>query len=536
MATPGDDGDGLDGGRRGGHRDDDGDNVMEFCGISNPLARDVSLFPAAASALAKVWKERPADSHRWTSSIGGVDLDDEVWDVRFHLDGKDNLERQLGRSDITYMKFLAMLEIEGYGRGDSMYYVREEGAGIAGMALIKSMVDVEEMLDLYEDAKCVSITVTKGKSGVPADINRKQCEEQIPISKIGVPVVYSVDMQGVLTQQSNYHLVHVDTGEDYVLTKKIQVLVITKDSDDDDLNEKTIDLKKKRPVETFKRKKIEKDMYSSLTRSQSFQTPPNDSKYNSVDVKHTNNFFGHRDEDGDNIMEFCGTSNPLARDVSLFPAAASALAKVWKERPADSHRWTSSLGGVDLDDEVWDVRFHLYGKDDLERQLGRSDITYMNLLAMLEIEGYGRGDSMYYVREEGACIAGMALIKSMVDVEEMLDLYEVAECVSNTVTKGKSGLPADINRKQCEEQIPISEIGVPVVYSVDIQGVMTQQSNYHLVHVDTGEDYVLTQKSQVPVIPKDSDDDDLNEKTIDLKKKRPVETFKRKKIEKDVVW
>ncbi|KAM0922268.1 hypothetical protein ACQ4PT_006224 [Festuca glaucescens] len=404
------------------------------------------------------------------------------------------------------------------------------------MALIKSMVDVEEMLDLYEDAECVSITVTKGKSGLHVDINRKQCEEKIPISEIGVPIVYSVDMQGVLTQQSNYHLVHADTGEDYVLTKKSQVPVITKDSDDDDLNEKTIDLKKKRPVETFKRKKIEKDMYSSLTGSQSFQTPPNDSKSNSVDVEHTYNFFGHPDNDGDNVMEFCGTSNPLTRDVSLFPAAASAMVKVWKERPSDSHRWTSSLGGVDLDDEVWDVRFHLDGKDNLERQVGRSDITYMNLLAMLEIEGYGRGDSMYYVREEGAGIARMTLIKSMVDIEEMLDLYEAAKCVSITVTKGKSGMPADINRKQCEEQIPIYEIGVHVVYSVDMQGVLTQQSNYHLVHVDTGEDYVLTQKSQVPVIPKDSDDDDLNEKTIDLKKKRPAETFKRNKIKKDAVW
>ncbi|KAM0834427.1 hypothetical protein ACQ4PT_063586 [Festuca glaucescens] len=249
-------GDGLDGGRGGGHRDDDGDNVMEFCGTSNPLARDGSLFPAAASALVKVWKEQLADSHRWTSSLGGVDLDDEVWDVRFHLEGKHNLERQLGRSDITYMNLLALLEIEGYGRGDSMYYVREEGAGIARMALIKSMVNVEEMLDLYEAAECVSITVIKGKSGLPAYINRKQCEEQIPISEIGVPVVYSVDMQGVLTQQSNYHLVHVDTEEDYVLTQQSQVPVIPKDSDDDDLNEKIIDLKKNRPAETFKRRKI----------------------------------------------------------------------------------------------------------------------------------------------------------------------------------------------------------------------------------------------------------------------------------------
>ena len=130
------------------------------------------------------------------------------------------------------------------------------------MALIKTMVDVEEMLDQYEDAKCVSITVIKGKSGLPADINRKQCEEQIPISEIGVPVVYSVDMQGVLTKQTNYRLVHADTGEDYP-TQKSLVQVITKDSDD--------------------------DMYSSPTGSQSFQTPTKDSKFNYVDVEHTDN-------------------------------------------------------------------------------------------------------------------------------------------------------------------------------------------------------------------------------------------------------
>ncbi|KAM0911206.1 hypothetical protein ACQ4PT_013651 [Festuca glaucescens] len=135
----------------GGHRDDYGDNVLESYDTSNALAGDVSLFPAAASALAKVWKDRPAESHRWTSSLAGVDLDDEVWDVRFHLDGKDNLERKLSKSDITYTNMLAMLEIKGYGRGDSMYYVKEEGAGIAGMALINSMNDVEEMLELGAD-------------------------------------------------------------------------------------------------------------------------------------------------------------------------------------------------------------------------------------------------------------------------------------------------------------------------------------------------------------------------------------------------
>jgi hypothetical protein len=73
MATHCDYGDALDGGRGGGHCDEYGDKVSESCDTSNPVEGDVSLFPAAASPLPKVWKERPAESHRWTSSLGGVE-------------------------------------------------------------------------------------------------------------------------------------------------------------------------------------------------------------------------------------------------------------------------------------------------------------------------------------------------------------------------------------------------------------------------------------------------------------------------------
>jgi hypothetical protein len=44
-------------------------------------------------------------------------LDDEIWEVRFHLDGKDNLERKLGRSDITLLNLMELVETEGYGWG-----------------------------------------------------------------------------------------------------------------------------------------------------------------------------------------------------------------------------------------------------------------------------------------------------------------------------------------------------------------------------------------------------------------------------------
>jgi hypothetical protein len=87
---------------------------------------------------------------------------------------------------------------EGYGWGDSLYYVKEEGTCIAGMAPLDSMSAIEEMLVQYADQQCVSITVIKGKSGPAAGLNSKRYEEQISVFDMGDDVVYSVDVQGVL--------------------------------------------------------------------------------------------------------------------------------------------------------------------------------------------------------------------------------------------------------------------------------------------------------------------------------------------------
>uniref|UniRef100_A0ACD5Z9S8 Uncharacterized protein n=1 Tax=Avena sativa TaxID=4498 RepID=A0ACD5Z9S8_AVESA len=196
-----------------------------------------------------------------------------------------------------------------------------------------------------------------------------------------------------------------------------------------------------------------------------------------------------------------------------------------------------------LDDEVWEVRFHLDGKDNLERSICRADITLCNLLAMIEGEGFGWGDSMYYVREQGTGSSGMAVVESIKDVEEMLSIYEDVKCVTITVIKGKGGLPESFNKRDREEQVHVSDIGdPPIVYSVDVDGSLfesedsdiqylpTQQSNNHLkgkqiVQVETGEEYMLTQQSYIPVLPINSEeDDDINERIIDLKRKRQTKS------------
>jgi hypothetical protein len=158
---------------------------------------------------------------------------------------------------------------------------------------------------------------------------------------------------------------------------------------------------------------------------------------------------------------------------------------------------------------------------------------------MIEQEGFGWGDSMYYVREHGVGISGVALIQSMKDVEEMISIYEDVQCVSITVIKGKCVLPEGFNKSAYEDLVHVSDIGEePLVYSVDGKGSLfdsqdsamhylpTQQSKNQekgkgIVHVETGEEYLLTQESYIPVIPINSEeDDDLNERIINLKRKR----------------
>jgi hypothetical protein len=63
-----------------------------------------------------------------------------------------------------------------------------------------------------------------------------------------------------------------------------------------------------------------------------------------------------------------------------------------------------------------------------------------------------------------------------------------------------------------------------------MQYLPTQQSinqlkGKQIVHVETGEEYMLTQQSYILVIPINSEeDDDLNERIIDLKRKRQTKS------------
>ncbi|KAM0929547.1 hypothetical protein ACQ4PT_001592 [Festuca glaucescens] len=150
----------------------------------------------AATAFARAVVASPCKtSHRWASSFGGgVDLDDDIWEIRFHFNGEDNLERTISRSDITVLNLLALVEQRGYGIRDYMYYVKERGKGKEGMEVVDSMAKVDEMLELYDSEKVLNLTVVNHKAEWPIGLNRQDVEAT---DVVDVPVVLSDNKSGV---------------------------------------------------------------------------------------------------------------------------------------------------------------------------------------------------------------------------------------------------------------------------------------------------------------------------------------------------
>ncbi|XP_073365547.1 uncharacterized protein [Aegilops tauschii subsp. strangulata] len=57
----------------------------------------------------------------------------------------------------------------------------------------------------------------------------------------------------------------------------------------------------------------------------------------------------------------------------------------------------------------------------MERWFSVSDITFLNLIALTETEGYGSDDYMYWVKEQGIGEEGLLLLDSQDAIEEMID-------------------------------------------------------------------------------------------------------------------
>ena len=90
-------------------------------------------------------------------------MNSEVWDLYFQFDGTKFIQKKMCRSEIRYLNLLSIMEAEGYGFSDSMYFVKHEGEGLNGLELIDSHLKVEEMIRKYESSRAVVLTVMKDR-------------------------------------------------------------------------------------------------------------------------------------------------------------------------------------------------------------------------------------------------------------------------------------------------------------------------------------------------------------------------------------
>jgi hypothetical protein len=73
------------------------------------------------------------------------------------LDGVDNLERKIGRDDITYINIVAMIETQGYSIRDSIYCRQSDGKDM----LVENNAIIYEMLHMFESTRVFNLTVKK---------------------------------------------------------------------------------------------------------------------------------------------------------------------------------------------------------------------------------------------------------------------------------------------------------------------------------------------------------------------------------------
>ncbi|KAM0891124.1 hypothetical protein ACQ4PT_026581 [Festuca glaucescens] len=131
----------------------------------------------------------------------------------------------------------------------------------------------------------------------------------------------------------------------------------------------------------------------------------------------------------------------------LWPARVSSedfLGQMWEDDPATTSTWTSrhAGGGDALDTEVWDVRIQFEdGQDMLENQICRDDLTYMNLVSMLEPRGYGFGDSMYCRMQ-----SEMELVENNAKIYELLLHFDSTKVLNLTAKRGLHGVAKKLKK------------------------------------------------------------------------------------------
>ncbi|KAM0901933.1 hypothetical protein ACQ4PT_019635 [Festuca glaucescens] len=204
-------------------------------GVSSAAAEGGGSVGAGSSVddLDELWPSRPSKVTLGILGLGFTDLwiiplccslDPEIWDLRIHLDGVDNLERRLGRDDITLMNLHTLIETQGYSFTETMYCRKGED-----MVMIENNAQIYELLDHFESTKVLNLTVKRGRPKKAVAKEVKNADEGIAGSQsasciinytdpvvydLSPPLVYAVDGEGTVFPSQNSYFATQESRND----------------------------------------------------------------------------------------------------------------------------------------------------------------------------------------------------------------------------------------------------------------------------------------------------------------------------------
>ncbi|CAM0877022.1 unnamed protein product [Alopecurus aequalis] len=116
-------------------------------------------------ARSKAWSSEGMTSveEQMSHYVADGGLESELWELYIQFDGVKFVHHSMRRSDIRYLNLLSLMEKEGYGMSDCMYYVKDEGEGLNGLELVDSNAKVVDMVKKYEATKQLVLTVIRDK-------------------------------------------------------------------------------------------------------------------------------------------------------------------------------------------------------------------------------------------------------------------------------------------------------------------------------------------------------------------------------------
>ena len=136
-------------------------------------------------------------------------------------------------------------------------------------------------------------------------------------------------------------------------------------------------------------------------------------------------------------------------------------------------------GTCSVEEAIWDVRIHFDALHNLDRKICSSDVTFLNLYALLHTQGFTFSDELYHM--ENTCIGeqrehGLDLIDTNIKLQNIKKQHEHT-LVLNLLVRATATDSAAIQRNAELQTIlyappVVYDLSEPAVLAVDDQGVV----------------------------------------------------------------